>query len=301
MSISRLLTAGLFNKAIVSDIVKAHISETGDYDLPERFDLCEFQPTFNAAQNTVDVFPYKNAWLSLPLTSLVPNTSLADILSAFNSSGIVHGHVFQVRGEGTALLVYYDAALKCIPFDNAGLLINWKRTAFLARDKMRPGRIMIWNELWQQIYAPQLSFHPAIFLCMNTYKGPVPFFLQRVSHFLATVLPPNSTDLLYTQIVCQPWNLKSTYAPEFIALWHLVMKESALAYLPKKEKTATENVSTIKFDNLHTLTISNVDKFLCLLLILFNKPYRTTLNASLAREPLSPILVSIFTRFPQLQ
>jgi hypothetical protein len=297
MSICRTIGLGLFNKLVAEDIVKSYVTETGDYNLADRFDTTDFQPTFNGAQNTVDVF----GCLSLPLSVLVPNTSLATILSSFNSNGIVHGHVFQTRCEGTALLVYYNAALKLIPFDDAGFLINWKRTAFLARDKMKPGRIQIWNELWQQIYGPALSYHPAIFLCMNSYKGPVPFFLQQVSHFLATALPPNSTDLIYHQIVCQPWNLKSTYAPEFIALWHLVMKETAVAYLPKKEKTVTADVSTIKFNNLPPLAIANVDKFLCLLLILFNQSYRAKLDAALAREPLSPILVSIFTRFPQLQ
>ena len=119
---------------------------------------------------------------------------------------------------------------------------------------------------------------------------------------MQTKMPAQSLDLMYRNTVCMNWKLPHTFTPLFISLWHQVMTETAITYLPcKEEQIEAEIVSSISFDSTTIVYMCNSDKLVCLLLILFNKTYRERLNFICTHEPTAPVIADIFTQFTVLQ
>ena len=303
-TMAKRITRHLFEQDKIKTLIHNYLEKTSNYQILDQFDACEITPTFNEALHSVVLFGTSPHPLAYTLTDLVGTTvSLVSLLDEFANQHIFHGHVFDVRQDRHSLILYYLEVLDHIPLENAHLIINWKRTASQALNTMIPDRIGVWNDIWNKKYKFYFSYHPAIFSCMNYYQGPMPNFLQKVSYFMQTKMSADTMDSFYRKIVCTPWVLKRTYGPGFIHLWHQVMRETAVIYLPNppKQDKIDETISTITFDDSAPLPIANCDKLLCLLLILFERTYRQKLNHILAHEPVPPILAIIYTKYPSLQ
>ena len=293
-----MIINNLFDPDIVAGAIDRYMNKTDDYSILDRFDAVEFSPTFRIATNTIEIFSiHDKPTLSFRLKDVIGTNSLADILNTFQKNNINNGHVFQTRNDtGSMLTVYYISAFKYFPKSHLNILCSWKRSGI---DETLPGRKHIWNIIWEKELKHYFVYHPAIFLAMNRYIGPIPAFLQQLTDFMTTKMHPMTMTNLYDTIVNQPWRLPVTFTPLFIDLWHQVMQECAMAYIPNN--TENNNISSISFQQLKCVYMCSSDKLLCLLLILFNKPYRTRLNKILLHEPTPPVLANIFTHFPTLQ
>jgi len=295
MNLKKILE-NLFLAEIVKKNLDIYINKTGNYNLLDHFDEHEFVPTFNRATTSISVF----SLLNIKLVDLIEDNLLSDVLEELEKEQIGHNNTICIRFADEKILVYYQEALKLFPKDYIFTLMSWKRTAEYAQMKMLPGRKNIWNNLWKNSLQYDYSYHPSIFLGMTRYKGPLVSFLQRVQNYLMKYLPNGSIEVLYKECICQPWSLKFSCFSLFISLWHQVMQESAIAYLPMPTTNVNE-YSIIDFNKKIKVFICNSDKFLCLLLILFCKKYREKIDQILLHEPVAPILAEVFTRFPQLQ
>ena len=292
-----MINQGLFDPVHVSDAVSRYMLKSNDYSLLDRFDSTEFKPTLHMATLTISVFSNPLApELTFKLQDLIGNHSLADVLNMFEKKQISNHYIFPTQSATSGeLAVYYLAAIEHFPASHIGVLASWKRST---KDSMQFGRERVWDILWHNNLKFQNAYHPAIFLAMNRYKGPMSIFLQQVTSFVITHMKPNTLHAMYDNTVCTSWKLKHTFTPQFIALWHQVMLDSAMVYLPKDTKNLS--MSSISYQTNLILFMCNSDKFVCLLLILFNKSYRSRLNTILKHEPMPPILADILTRFPLL-
>lgn len=286
----------LFLPENVKKNLSMYINKTGNYNLLDHFDEHEFLPIFNRATTSISVFSLFN----IKLDDLIEDYLLSDVLEEFEREQIGHNHKITIKHVDEKILVYYQEALNFFPKDYVFSLMSWKRTAEYAQSRMLPSRKNIWNNLWKNSLQFDFSYHPAIFLGMTRYKGPIVPFLQRVQKYLMVNLPNGSIEVLYNNCVCQTWTLKFSSFSLFISLWHQVMQESAIAYLPKPVTNINE-YSIIDFKKNIKVYICNSDKFICLLLILFCNKYREKIDQILLHEPVAPILAEVFTRFPQLQ
>lgn len=292
-----IINQRLFDPEYVSKAISRYMLKTSDYSLLDRFDSTEFKPTLHMASLAVTVFAAPNKPdITFNLQDLIGQHNLADVLNLFERKQILNGHVFSAQSaQQSELAVYYTAAMEHFPSSHIGILVCWKRST---KESLFFDRGRVWDILWNNNLKFQNAYHPAIFLAMNQYKGPMCGFLQQVTSFVMTNMPPNTLHVMYDNIICKNWKLKSSFTPQFIALWHQVMLESAMVYLPKDTNNLA--ISSITYKPNLTLYMTNSDKFVCLLLILFNKPYRSRLNAILKHEPMPPILADILTRFPVL-
>jgi hypothetical protein len=293
----KIICSNLYNAAVIQKMLARYMHKTNDYEILERIDMNAFTPTFHVAGNFVSVFPmHGRPPLSFQLQELLGPVSMADALNLFGQQGICNGHVFPIDNDNSLLSVYYLEAFKYFPASHINTLCSWKRHT------EHPGRAHVWHMLWNQKLKFYFSYHPAVFLAMTRYSGPVPQFLQEVSYFMQTKMPAQSLDLMYRNTVCMNWKLPHTFTPLFISLWHQVMTETAITYLPcKDEQIEAEIVSSISFDSTTIVYMCNSDKLVCLLLILFNKTYRERLNFICTHEPTAPVIADIFTQFTVLQ
>ena len=301
---SQAIICGLRNEEKIKIAVDRYIEKTSDYNLYEKLDTHVFCPTLNLARNSVTVIKTDKCVFEFLLTDLMPACTLNTILCELMQKDIEHGHEFPIMPSDASLYYYYDAILNHIPVHHANAIVNWKRTALQARTEMMPMRHGIWNTLWSKKYMVYYSYCPAIFTPMLQYQGPVPLFLQKVTTYFQKTQMAISIGKLFDDIICKPWILHNASTPNFIVLWHLVMKETAVAYLDKNaEATDTDpSISAISFNNgTLKLNIKNTDKCLCILLLLFEKRYRENLDAILSHEPLPHMFASIFSLYPQLQ
>jgi len=288
----KLLGEQLFNETAIAHCLGRYIRETGDYGLVDRFDQNPFQPTYNASSMTVDIFPNRNLrTLAFSLAEILDKFPLSVVLADFAMANITHGHVFPQPKLGGGLLPFYRQALLLLPPAHASQLLFWKRSAYAATEQMLPDRPRVWTDLWLSDFRYSCTFHPAIFLNMTNYKGPIPLFLQTVYAHLLGTIGGLAFHLCYDQIIAQPWHF-SPGQKRFLDLWHVVMKETAIVYLP----TASELATVVE----HPFYMLNTDKLLCILLLLFNRAYRTRLDLILTSEPAPTFLASLFTRLPGL-
>ena len=295
-----LINQKLIDPPTVQEAIDRYMLRSNDYNIIERFETSEFMPTFHAATNTIVVFEKKNQPnIFFKIKDLIPGYSLPDVLNSFEKKQMYNNHVFRIQTSTQCeLAVYYMAAIKYFPASHIGLLIGWKRSL---KDESALNRHLIWDLLWQKHLKFYFAYPPSLFLVMNRYKGPIPKFLQQVIQFINLNLPANALDYIFSQIICKDWKIKYSFTPLFIDLWHQVMMESAIVYLPKNDCNDKNPArSSLRFQNSQTLFMCNSDKFLCLLLILFNKPYRSQLNTILKHEPMTPIIADIFTTYPLL-
>lgn len=298
------IVCGLRNEEKIKIAVDKYIEKSSDYNLFEKLDTLSFRPTLNLARSSVTIFHTEAGVFEFILVDLMPTCTLNTILCELMQKDIEHGHEFPISSDDASLYYYYEAVLNRIPFTHANQIVNWKRTALQAKSDMLPLRHGIWNKLWSKKYMFFFSYYPAIFTAMLQYQGPITPFLQKVTMFFQSIKPVNGFDTLFKEVVCKPWILHNAYTPNFIMLWHQVMKETAVGYLEPNPKVTEDDVtiSSIHFNNnLLKLNIKNTDKCLCLLLILFEKRYRNNLDTILLHEPLPHIFASIFSLYPQLQ
>jgi hypothetical protein len=290
----------LFEPLVVETGLRAYAISTGDYNLVDRMDTVPFAPTFNAATSTIDIFHCpKSRRLSFRLVDLFPEIQIGAILSNFADADITHGHIFTEKNQRD-LSIFYLKALLLLPPNIAAQIVFWKRAAFAAEESMQPGRRHVWDMLWHQEFAALYCFHPAVFASLTLYKGPIPFFLQQVHAWMAVEIGPKALHCIYTEIVCRDWIITPA-SPRFLALWHRIMKESAVVYLPADEQT-TQSLSALKTAYVGSVPyLRNSDKLLCLLLLLFHDTYRSLLARLLVEESQPPILADLFSRFPILQ
>ena len=282
----------LFNEVCIENCLSRYIRETSDYGLVDRFDQFPFQPTYNASSMTVDIFPNPHLrTLSFSLAEILDKYPLSVVLADFAIANIHHGHVFPQPKLGGGLLPYYRQALKLLPPMHATQLMFWKRSAFAATENMLPDRPRVWTDLWQAEFRYSCTFHPAIFFNITSYKGPIPLFLQTVYAHLLGTIGGHAFHLCYDQIIAQPWQI-SPGQKRFLDLWHVVMKETAVVYLP----TSSDLATVVE----HPFYMLNTDKLLCILLLLFNRSYRTRLDLILLSEPAPAFLATLFTRLPSL-
>lgn len=284
----------LLDATVVKNAVDRYMYRTNDYNIFLRLDTTLFTPTFNAATNTIDVFKQNEQAITFTLEEVTECQSVGEVLQNFYKIGICHNFCFQMIG--CDYLAYYFAALKHFPLPYIDNLISFNRTA-----PVSPRR-KIWNDLWKMEYKSILAFHPAIFLAMNRYKGPIPTFLQEVTSFMHTTMPHGILHDIYINFICQEWKMPAPFSPRFISLWHQVMTETSVAYLPMKKHVKIDDTvySSIRFSKQIICYMCNSDKYLCLLLVLFNKPYRQKLNEILVHEPLAPVLANIFAQYQSL-
>lgn len=299
-----IIKTGLLNADVVRKAVKRYLNQTNDYALFDRFDSSLFSPTFNAASNNIDCFGNgSNKPFSIPLNDLIADSSwsLSSLLEEFSKKGMGHGYRFPLHEIGTEITIFYLEALQHFPDSFINTLISWKRTGSMNDTTMLPGRKRIWDEIWR-IYKFKFAYHPSIFLAMTQYQGPIPIFLQQVVDFILKNFSSDSLEVFFDQFIDCPWIFKTTYSHGFITLWHQIMKETTAVYLPKLSDSDSESsYSTISYDNNRLCYISNSNKLLCTLLLLFNRDYREKLDCIILQEPVPPILMAIFTRFPGLQ
>lgn len=292
----------LFYPSNVETGLTNYTISTGDYNLVDRMDAVPFAPTFNAATSTIDIFHHpKGRRMSFRLVDLFPESPIGTILADFADAEITHGHIFNEKGRRD-LSIFYLEALKLLPPTIAGQIVFWKRAAYAADETMLPGRRQIWDQLWASEFSHLFTFHPAVFATMTLYKGPIPLFLQMVHAWMAVELGSKALSTIYADIVCKEWSITPS-TPRFLALWHRIMKESAVVYLPSAD-AMTENSLSSVLKTSHVgkpPSIYNSDKLLCLLLLLFHEPYRAQLASIQVEESPPALLADLFSKYPQLQ
>lgn len=297
---ARNVVERLFDPVNIENGLRNYTLSTGDYNLVDRMDMVSFAPTFNAATSTIDVFgENKSRRISFRIVDLFPECQIGAILSDFANVGITHGHVFHDQSKAQRIFLFYLQALKLLPPHIAAQIVFWKRAAYAAEENMLAGRKQVWDELWHNEFAFMFCFHPAIFKTMTLYKGPIPLFLQTVHAWLAIELGPKAIGTIYSDIVCRDWTI-SPSTPRFLSLWHRIMKESAVVYLPSQDDQ--NHMSKLKSSHVGIApSLQNSDKLLCLLLLLFHDSYRTALAAIQLEEAQPAILADLFGRYPLLQ
>ena len=299
---ARNVVERLFDPVIIENGLRNYTLTTGDYNLVDRMDMVPFAPTFNAATSTVDVFcDPKSRRISFRIVDLFPDCEIGAILADFSTTGITHGYVFHDYSKAQRIFLFYLQALKLLPPNIAAQIVFWKRAAYAAEENMLAGRKQVWDDLWHNDFAAIFCFHPALFATMTLYKGPIPLFLQTVHAWLAIELGPKAIETIYSDIVCRDWTI-SPSTPRFLSLWHRIMKESAVVYLPSKDDQTLNHTSKLKSSHVGIApSLQNSDKLLCLLLLLFHDTYRTALAAIQFEEAQPAILADLFGRYPLLQ
>lgn len=305
----KTLRALILNEQNVISAVRNTIKTTNNYNLTDWFDTQNFNPVFNAARNSIIVFPVNSLGVELPLMILFPTHTLADILLLFNDAQIFHdSSIFTAaESEKIPLEVYYEAALMELPDEHRSKLLVWKTIMAKTDKKMLAGRACIWRNLWTYRFAVCYSYHPAVFQSIISYKGPMGVFLQQAQANVQITCGPLAMTEIYDTIICTTWTIDISKHSRFLKLWHLIVQESACAYLNRSiVKTSTNSVqknldaSNIKICSRSPHIMHNADKLLCVLLLIFNVPYQTKMKQILVDEPYPGFLANIKALYPQL-
>lgn len=279
----------IFDHQVFTHAVSNYSSDPNELvGLLDRMDITPLNPTYNIQTNSIDIFNSPGfRRLGLDIAQMLPNNSVADIQLEFHAMNIKHGHVFNTNKTDH---VFYSTILDFLPIDHADKMVSWKRCGMGALDRALPGRKTIWDDLWKSNYRYHTSIHPLFFAIQTNYKGPIPLFVQTAYAFLFGQLGGPAIDVFIDQFVNTPWVLPHV---KFKRLWHQIMLQSAVAYLPPPTQPLQS------YSQIDNQWLQLDDKLMLLLLLLFHNAYRDRLNH--LNEPLPVFLLAIFTRFPLLQ
>ena len=284
----RSITDHIFDREVVVQAVNNYSSDPNDLvALIDRIDVTPLNPTYNIQTNTIDIFYLPGTRrFGLDITLLLPTSSMADIQLEFHAHNIKHGHVFATNKTDH---IFYSTILELIPSEHADKMVSWKRCGIGALDRSLPGRRVIWDDLWKTMFRYHTSIHPLFFSIQMNYKGPIPLFSQTCYAYLLGLIGGPAIDIFIDQFVACHWLMPGA---KFSRLWHEIMHQSAIAYLPPP----VENHE--RYTQFGKLWLQLDDKLLILLLLLFHANYRDRLKN--LNEPIPIFLLAIFTRFPQL-
>lgn len=301
----RELTSALFQSARVQEAVRHWVVDQHHPPtfLLDVFDHCEFKPTLNVTALSIDVFrgqtDAKSPVLvfSIALALLLPQTPVSTLYSTIQDLGLRTGLAIIANGS---LYPYYLHTLAYLP--QAADLVAVKRSCIDEIQAMKPLRHTLWDSLWQQRY----KYHNALPLPLAALQfiitGPAVHFVQMLySDWILHCPYEGAVERIdrFLDLLLGEWCIQSNRHLDFFLLWGDIMDDLCCPYFYVGNTTCTLQTAMSVFRNqAQTFYMRPGDRLLCVLHLLYHRPYALRLHALPA--PLPPIIVYLHDNFSDL-
>ena len=290
------LAVQLFLPATVHKIVAywAEVDELCLETLLATLDQCEFAPKLCIPTRSVWVLSGSSSPIHyvIPLTFLLPGALPGEALRThMYNLNLLPGCLLPVK-DPLQCVNYYMAILDRLP-QRVDIMARWHQQ----RPKMLAGRDAIWQTLWTHHYKYRVHLPPPLTSLMFPYGSALAIFVQRVYQgWLQALAGPHLTRTMdnLLSLLAQPWRIDSDRHLGWHILWNRIMDHTGSFYWPVLADTA--------LCALHSKTVTGYmrtcDRLVCVLLLLYHKPYWHELLH--LREPLPQFIHILREQFPDL-
>lgn len=252
------------------------------YTLLDHMDSTDLTPQLCIDSLSVRVFPSALARVHymIPLTLLLKRPA-GDIRNQLYDLAVRPSHPLPERAQPN-LLPYYNALLKRLP-DRCAVVASQHTGGRPCLDRRNP----IWQTLWDMDYKYHSHLPILLVGLMFPYGSAVALFIQHVYRdWLTALAGPGLTQRMdqLLQLLTMEWRIDSDVHLAWYILWNRIMDHTASIYYP-----ATGS-NTAHFCAMQSQTITCymriTDRLLCVILLLYHRPYWQELHGIRETLPL---------------
>lgn len=294
----------LNDKSIIEQILYNYVTSSSlNYmNVLELLDVRAINVMIDLNNDTLRLFYHRDDHfhLTVKIKDLLPDDcDLVRIMHLMQISNIRQNHCILPELSPNDLYVWYAHCIDQVDFPTASNLVTWKLTAIQSTQHMQPGRSALWLRLWTDKFEHYTSMHELFGLLLHTATGELPQFVQVVYAYLLDHMSKQDLETFLEDVVYPEWQIDANMHLQFLVLWRTIVWQVACRYCLRGNEA---DYSTLR-SGTQRVYMLKYEKLLCLLLLLFHRPYVLQLRRILSddvSEPPPPFLTNLIRKYPYL-